>query len=240
MSSTKFYALAIVGVVVLSYAAKPAAQYTVLVGTIGNDTVAVDRFTRDETSLEGVVFVRRPVAHTMHYKASLATEGRVTQMEIVWRDAAGKDMRSAMISFGIDSIRSLMKGGTIPSASAPVRLNAIPVPQQPHAAHVYGFLEHAGIILQLANRASTELEWITFGSRNTVKHRVTRVTRDTIEFDYIAGKVVAQIDSTKRLVSMTIGTTPVKTVVTRSDGDVNIIKLTANFADRDTLQRLQP
>ena len=211
-------------------------DYTTLVGTIGNDTVAIDRFVRTVNRLEGVVLIRRPHVQTMQYKALLAPEGRFTSMEIVWRDAKGVETRSANISFGTDSIRSQTKDSVSRSYGAPPSLNAIPLPPQPYSANCYSLLEHAAIVLLMAARPPlANLEWINAGASKVEKRSIRRTNGDTVDIDFVAGSVRAVVDSTHRVAWLSIGTAPSVTVVKRSATDVDIAKLTAAFAARDTL-----
>jgi hypothetical protein len=242
-SRTPWSRIGIGMLLLMTYGATPSAQYTTLVGTVGTDTVAVDRFTRNTTTLEGVVFVRRPQPHTMHYKAALAPEGRFSRVEIIWRDAKGVEMRTANISFGVDSIRTEMKGTTALSIAAGPTLDAIPLPPQPYSSHAYSTLEHAAMMLLLTtNRpAAKELEWIVAGNSKAAKHRVTRVAGDTVEIDYVGGQVRALLgNKDRRLIAMSIGGAPQLTLIRRSASDINIARLTAAYAARDGIKAPVP
>ncbi|MNC92792.1 hypothetical protein D3C83_92910 [compost metagenome] len=58
---------------------------------------------------------------------------------------------------------------------------------------------------------------------------------DTVELDFIAGPVRAHADTARRLLWLSIGTTPTQTIVKRAATDIDIAKLVASFASRDTL-----
>ncbi len=211
-------------------------QHTTLVGTIGSDTVAVDRFIRSAEHIEGVLFVRRPQPHTMHYKAALAPEGRFSLMEIIWRDTKGVETRSARISFGVDSIRSELKDGSVRKFSAPPTLDAIPLPPQPYASHCYALLEHAAIVLLMSKQpVMTDIEWISAGATKVEKRRIRRSVGDTIAIDFMAGPVRVYADTERRAIWLTVGNKPAQVVVKRSDKDINIEKLVASFVRRDRL-----
>jgi hypothetical protein len=216
----------------------PAVQFTTLVGIIGTDTVAVDRYTRDGARIEGIVFMRRPDPHTMQYKATLAPEGRFTQMEIVWRDAKGVEIRAANISYGVDSIRTAFTGSTVRNTGAPSSLDAIPLPPMPDAAYAYGLLEHAATVFLMApQNASPTLSWYTAGTAKAESRRVRRMAGDTIEIDYIGGPVRVWADPTKRIVWFSVGAPPRRALVTRAAKDVGIQKLHAAFLTRDKLDQ---
>lgn len=224
-------------VLVLTHgAARPAQKYTVLIGTVGADTIAVDRFLRDETMLEGVLLVRAPHTHTMHYKGTFAPEGRFALMEITWRDPAGNDMRSAKITFGVDSIRSELKEMAIESFSAPPTLDAIPLPPKPYARYAYSLLEHASIVITLSEmRGEGQMPWILVGGSAADTLRTRRLGANTYEIDYVGGSVRMQVSEDGRLAWMTGTIDSVAFVVQRADGDVDMAGLTAAFAKRDTL-----
>jgi hypothetical protein len=227
---------------IITGARSNAPQAVSLVGTIGNDTVAVDRFVRDATVLDGVVFVRRPTPHTLHYKATIAPPaGRFTQLEIVWRDARGTETRSAKMSFGVDSIRSELKaGGVVRSAGALPALDAIPLPPSPDAVHTYALLEHAALVLVNSNKAMPNLEWLAIGARRTEKRRVRVVLANLVEMDFAAGPLRVYLGPDKRVKSLSIGSGANQTIVRRSESDIDIAKLTASFASRDTLRSAPP
>ena len=48
---------------------------------LGNDTVAVERFSRTRTQLEGDVVSRSPQNRIVHYVATLGPTGRITRFE---------------------------------------------------------------------------------------------------------------------------------------------------------------
>jgi hypothetical protein len=220
-------------------APSPAIQQTILVGTMGSDTIAVDRFIRDSTSLTGAVFIRRPTPHTINYKATLAPpRGRFTYLELIWRDSRGAEFRRSITSYGIDSIRTQLRDGTVVSYSAAVDLDAVPLPPRADMPHAYSILEHVGIaLLAPAGPAATQIPWFASGSNSIAKHRVRRVRGDTVQIDFPAGPVRMHMGSDKRLQWMSIGISPVQTFVQRSDKDIDIAKLAASFAGRDSLRR---
>jgi hypothetical protein len=219
-------------------ASLPTQEYTILVGTVGTDTVAVDRFLRDELKLEGVLLVRQPRAHTLHYKAALAPEGRFTHMEMTWRDAEGNDMRTARITFGVDSIRSQLKDSNVRSFSTPPSLDAIPLPPRPWASHAYSILEHAAIVITMSQKGGdVELPWVMADDTSVVTKRARRVGADTLEIEFIAGLVRAGVGEDGRLVWMSGEIDSVTTVVRRAETDIDIDSLKAAFASRDTMGR---
>jgi hypothetical protein len=217
----------------------PAQDFATLVGTAGTDTVAVDRFTRDETTLEGVLLVRTPRTHTMHYKALLVPGGRFSQLEMVWRDATGAEMRSARITFGVDSIRSTWKDGVEKAVSAAPSLGAIPLPPRPYAYQAYSLLEHAGMVVTMAkNPVSGPVEWMLTGATETVEGRARRMRGDTLEIGFLEGAVRMRLGESGRLVwlSGVLGGTAI--ILQRSEADVDLAALTASFARRDTAARM--
>jgi hypothetical protein len=219
-------------------AARPAQEHTVLVGTAGGDTIAVDRYLRDETKLEGVLLVREPRPHTLHYKGTFAPEGRFALLEITWRDAAGNDMGSAKITFGVDSIRSRLKHTAIESFSAPPVLDAIPLPPKPYTRYAYSLLEHASIVItQSEMRDEGVMPWILMGARAADTLRTRRLSGNTYEIDYIDGSVRVQVGEDGRIARMDGTIDSIVFVVQRAAGDVDLAALTSSFASRDTLPR---
>jgi hypothetical protein len=213
----------------------PAQEFATLVGMAGADTVAVDRFARDETTLEGVLLVRTPRTHTMHYKAMLVPGGRISQLEMVWRDATGTEMRSARITFGVDSIRSIWKDGVEKSVSAAPSLAAIPLPPRPYAYQAYSMLEHAGMVVTMAKKPGlVPVEWMLTGGTKSLERRARRMRGDTLEIGFVDGPVRMHLGEGGRLVWLSgeLGGTAI--VIRRSETDVDLAALTASFARRDT------
>lgn len=58
---------------------------TAFVERLGNDTVAIETWTREASGFEGDLLVRVPVTRVAHYSATLAPDGTVERLEAAWR-----------------------------------------------------------------------------------------------------------------------------------------------------------
>ena len=69
---------------------------------LGNDTVAVERFSRTRTQLEGDVVSRSPRTTIVHYVATLGPTGRITRFESAMHAGAtglaGAPLQSSVVT----------------------------------------------------------------------------------------------------------------------------------------------
>jgi hypothetical protein len=82
----------------------PTAAHSQTVGDSGvfvvrhaNDTVATEKFTRSETTLEGTLFVRNAAATSQRYKAVLAPDGSVPLIEVTVKEGADTGKSKARV-----------------------------------------------------------------------------------------------------------------------------------------------
>jgi hypothetical protein len=219
-------------------AMRPAQEYSALIGMSGTDTIAVDRYTRNETTLEGVLLVRSPYTHTLHYTAMLAPDGRFSTLEMVWRNLDGHELRKARIAYGVDSIRSQLSDPTERSFSALPTLDAIPLPPRPYAYNAYAMLEHAVLVITMAKKTTDPaLEWILAGATEALARNGHRLSGDTIEVGFLDGPLHAVVDTTGRLVWLSGDVDGRTIIVQRSESDVDLSALATSFASRDTTPR---
>jgi hypothetical protein len=86
----------------------PAEDHGAFVVTLGADTVALERFTRSATRLEGDLLVRQPTTMLVHYVTMLGANGMPTRLEYAARRPDGSPIagqpRSVALTFGPDTV----------------------------------------------------------------------------------------------------------------------------------------
>jgi len=76
-------------------AAEPSSSERTFVETLGNDTIAVESFTRTDSSIDGQVVSRNPTTTLARYHADLDGEGRIVRFEASWHPGEALDESAA-------------------------------------------------------------------------------------------------------------------------------------------------
>lgn len=217
--------LAIVGIPGrLSAQAGPAT----LITTLGRDTIAVERFTRSDSSIEGDLVTRVPQTRIIHYVATLG-EGRITRFEIAVRLPTGTTpLFTGTMEFGRDTATvALKRGDSTRTQKLAVHPGAIP--------WVYGSyaLTEQAVIQAVAGRQdSVTFDMVANGARAATPMYVARHGRDSVAIEHFGMPGLARISPTGQILGYDGRLTTEKHVVHRA-GDVNIEQLATQFAAQD-------
>lgn len=124
-------------VMVGALAAPAAAQSGAFVTRIGRDTLAVERYQRTATRLDGELVIRAPSTQHRIYGATLGPNGAVQRFDLTIHNLSGSGPaeQKASIQFQGDS-------AFVEQADGKTQRLAVPAGSAPFLLNVYGLVEH--------------------------------------------------------------------------------------------------
>ena len=219
------------------------------VSTLGSDTVAVERYRRDGSRLEGELLTRNPRVQVVRYVADLGA-GKFRGMSVTTRagdSEPGAVPLFSMMTLFADSTASIevQRGGrpdTVNTVRRSFRGRVAPsIPGLPSAVGLY---EQILVFNQPAGRDSMRLSILGAGNPATLS--LLRRSRDTIVMvsSFNPGWIeVAAVDANGRITSLDATATTVKTRTRRVSGldfDATVRAWTALEAARGRAGRMSP
>lgn len=208
---------------------------SVYVERLGNDTLAIEVYTRTESTIDGQLLTRTPVTRVAHYVATLAPDGQITRLEVdvstpdanpdgppsqrVVTTIAGDSAVMVRQEEGEapDTIRMAVPPGTLPTVSK------TPLPM--------AFVEHA--VLTAGARDSFAFSLLPAGSQRLTSNAIVRHAADTVKLDFFGSPILANVDSEGRVLGMTGRHTTLKVETERVKERVDVDVMAADFAARD-------
>jgi hypothetical protein len=218
----------------LAVAAAPARSQErgAFVVRLGNDTVAVERFARTDTRLEGDVVSRSPRTTITHYVATLGPTGRITRYEAATHaGAAGLDGPSVMSSVvtvvGDTAVVQLRRGtDSTVTMKVPVRPGAVPMPPL-----TFAFYEQMVRQARREKRDSMMVDMVFPGARRPTTTTLV-MRRDSAVIDLFGLPAMARLDNIGRVLTFDGRQTTDKVLVERLP-DVNADSLARAFGARE-------
>lgn len=209
-----------------------APEHAAFITRLGNDTVAVESFTRTAGHLTGDRVIRAPRVSLLHYEATLGPDGTVTTFEASSRPGNRLDLpalESVTIEIQGDSAAVQLRQADS-TRSYVVRIHPGAVPMFNSTYALYGQMTR-----QLARQKldSMPVDMIMPGVLTPVPTMLTRIARDSVAIDYYGNPLEARVDSSGRLLGLSGTKTTVKVRVTRSDS-ANVAALAHAFAAVET------
>jgi hypothetical protein len=200
---------------------------------LGNDTVAVERFSRTRTQLEDDVVGRSPRTSLVHYVATLGPTGRVTRFEAAVYAAAtgfaGTPLQTSTVTLSGDTAIVQVRGGPRGDRTSriPIRPGAIPVPRL-----TFAFYEQM-IRQARAEKRDTVLADMVFPPGETAIPTRLVMRGDSAIVDLFGLPAYARLDNIGRVLNLDGRQTTDKVLVDRVD-NVNVDSLAKVFAARET------
>jgi Protein of unknown function (DUF2911) len=179
-------ALALAGPITITPAA--AQQRGAYVATIGQDTVAVDRFSRQGGRLDGQLILRSPSTRVIEYHLTFDADGTPARLEYVMTSPDGAPLiphQSGVITFGADTVdMAATRGDSTRTSQATVRRGAVPLLS---VFYSYGLLAEA--IRQSLRARGDSLPFRIYlpGSRGSLDTWLRRDGGDTVRVAYAFG-----------------------------------------------------
>jgi len=210
------------------------SEHAAFIARLGDDTVAVDRYAVDGSSLTGTLILRSPATQVARYRAELGADGTITRFQVEWSAPAPGTATpdDALMEAGADSATGTY---TATAGERTVRRMALPPGTVPLASTVYSMalyewgLRHAGT-------RSGEASWLGLDRRRLSTVQLAPRGRDSVAIPYFAGTFVARLDDHGRILGLTGEESTAKIRVVRV-ADADVKALAADFAARDAAGR---
>src|SRR5688500_1790956 len=209
-----------------SLGAQAPATSGTFVSLLGVDTVAIERYTRTGSKLEGDILTRYPAVQLVHYVADLGTN-RFNGISVATRRVVSDPTTPplfSMVTIFADSTATIevQRNGRPDSANSATRpFKGRTVPAIPGAPAALGLYEQILAYNPPSGRDSTVLALLGVGPMGNASMSLFRRARDTVAFvsSFNPGWVeVAAIDAAGRITLSDATATTVKTVTRRAAG----------------------
>jgi hypothetical protein len=175
-------------------AAQSQPAYFVL--RIGNDTVAVEQYTRTATEISGRQLLRTPRTTIREYTATLDADGNATRFELgIFRPGEETPGSHAIIEFGVDTAHITVRSGD----STRVMRMAAPRGSIPFLGYSVGMYELPLSRHLRSGEARSESILLPIGSPTTYPLTIERGDAGWLAVGNIAGENRARVDREGRL-----------------------------------------
>lgn len=217
----------------------PGGESGVFVATLGTDTVSVERYTRRGDRLEGELLVRTPTVQVVRYDATLAPDGRITQLEYAVRPGTGSPPPNAPQAITLRVMGDSVRREARFADSTAVRTVAVPANAILAFGTSYALYEHGLRQLRAAGQPSGALLFYTGSPRVGQPYPVTFVGADSARLEYFGDPMRVAFDREGRLIGID-GTSTTNKVVVRRGEAADIAALAAAFAARGAMGQTSP
>jgi hypothetical protein len=208
--------------------AQRAAETAGFVVTIGDDTLAVEKYTRTADSISGEMVSRSPRTVTRSYRAWLNPDGTVRRMEMTSRvPGAPQPPTVASVDFTADSVFTRVQRGDSVYSFRVAAQRAFPLVNYSHV-----FYEQAMMSARALRADSTLLRLAPVGANQTYAMAVRAVGADSMRLSNLAGVQRVATDARGRLLGLNGMESTQKFMVTRVR-DIDVDAFAAEFARRD-------
>jgi hypothetical protein len=212
-----------------------AAGQRAYVERLGDDTVAVEVFTRTADGFEGDLLVRSPVTRVAHYRATLSPAGTIDRMDVEWVTPAENPDGPESFGFTVliegDSATIEFRGGDNPGT----RRIAAPAGAIPLVGRVpisYAVMEQAVSQAMASGADSFPINFVAPGRARIVPNAITRMSANTVSYDFFGSPFMAEVDESGRVLGRTGERTTMK-AVGEPVMDIDLASLAGDFAARD-------
>lgn len=222
--------------------AQAPAERAAFVVRLGNDTIAVERFTRTRTQLRGERVIRVPRTSVTRYSATLGGDGTITRFEASSHAGSQPDAparQSSTVVFGADSatVTLTMSDSTRRDSTRRDSTRTYRVATRPAAVPVLTFIFalYEQMVRQMvaSGQDSLALDLVLPGVLNSFPTVVHRVGADSATIGFFGAPLDVRIDATGRILGVSGDRTTQKVTVTRIGG-ADISALARVFAARDS------
>ena len=207
---------------------------TFLLVRLGNDTLAVEQYTRTPSRMEGTLVQRVPFSTMAHYSVELAPGAVPVRAEYTLRRGDGaaiaNSMQSLSVSYGTDSVTFIAHRGSGDTTRATAMRGAL----LPYVNGSYGLFELALARLRGARRDSMEFGIVplNFNVRGSTALPVKITAPDAARISWFGYPLFARYDGRGRLLGLDGSQTTVKVRVDRV-GAMNLDSIGRAWTKRD-------
>ncbi|MFI5256059.1 MAG: DUF2911 domain-containing protein [Gemmatimonadales bacterium] len=184
-------------------ASSPAGA-TSLIVRLGNDTLALERYTRTATRMEGVLLQRSPFTTLSHYHIEMGPGNVPTRAEYTLRRGDGSPITGAMqslsVRYGIDSVTFTAHRASGDSSRTAAASGVL----LPYVNGSYGLFELAIARLRSMGRDSIQFGIVplNFNVRGSTPLAVKLTSGDAARIDWFGYPLFARFDSRARLLGL--------------------------------------
>jgi hypothetical protein len=182
---------------------------------LGEDTLAVERYSRSATSLESEIVLRAPAARRVTYTAALNRTGEVQSMELVVTPllAGSRTPRVSRgdLRFRGDTVDVLL---TVDDSTRHLKVAARPG-SMPLAAFSHALVEQAILRASRLGLDSVAFDWVGIGAPVAYPAYVTRRGDGAVAVGFFDAPALATMDSSGRMLALDGTATTAKVVVQR-------------------------
>jgi hypothetical protein len=203
--------LALIGGFSASLHAQEAADTGDFVIRHGRDTVAIERFTRTATRLEGTLSLRNPQKTSERYTAVVAPDATLPLIEVIVREgldsgeARSRIVQRGRVVFKQDSAAVDQVG----DAGLVTRVFATEVGAVPYLNLSFALLEQS-VRRARAGHGGSQVPFFNLGGGQTLIARITPLGTDSLRMDIGDTRIHLRLDDQGRLLGARI---PVQDVV---------------------------
>jgi hypothetical protein len=182
---------------------------------LGEDTLAVERYSRSATTLESEIVLRVPAARRVTYTAALDPVGDVRSMELVVtplleHSHAPHVSRGRLRFRGDTADVQLTLGDSIRVLKVPARPGSMPL-----AAFSHALVEQAILRASHLGLDSVAFDWVGVGAPVAYPTYVSRRENGAVAVGFFDAPAVAIMDSTGRMMALDGSATTAKVEVRR-------------------------
>jgi hypothetical protein len=169
------------------------------------DTVAIERFSRATTKLEGTLTVRNPKRTSERYSAVIAPDGSIPLIEVTTREGADTGSRGAKV---VQRARVIFKEDSVAvdemsGAGLMTRVFGTQAGAVPYLNLSFALLEQA-VRKARANSDRSQVAFFNLGGGQTITARVTNLGSDSLTIDIGDVRYRLKVDGEGRVLAATI------------------------------------
>lgn len=199
---------------------------------LGNDTVAVEQYTRTGNGLEGQLIQRGQATVVQHYTVTLGPDGAPVSLELRTRDANGNEIpnrpRSMSLTFTGDTavLSAVMRDSTITRRIAGRRVF-------PLLTSSFALYELPLSWMRRTGADSLDIQFLPVGGSRVTPYPARFVGTDSARVYYFGDPQRLRVDAQGRVLGVDATGTTTKVVVTRLAAPVDIAAIARQFASRE-------
>lgn len=206
------------------------------VETLGNDTIAVESFTRTDASIDGDVVSRNPSTTLASYHAELDEDGRIARFEASWHrgeDLDGPAAASVTVTRQGDAMRIVRTRPEEGTDTLTVEPEALLVPNVGRLPLAVGMVDYATRRAVAEGADGLEIAMLSPGSGRLADNAFESRGEGVYTLGYFGSPQIINVDETGAVQSMSGKETTVKVEIAPSAEPLDVAALAADYAARD-------
>lgn len=237
-SAKSLGALVVVGGLV-ACAGEPASEDEassgrVFVETLGNDTIAIESFSRTDSTIEGQVVSRNPVTTLARYRAELDGEGRIERFEASWHPGEALEGPAAghVVATREDGAVRIVRQRVEGTDTVVVEPEALLVPNVGRLPLAMGLIDHATRHAVAAGVETLDIAMLSPQSGRLAPNALTSRGGGVFSLDYFGSPQLVTVDEVGAVRSLS-GRETTNRVEVAPSGALDLMALAADYAARD-------